>query len=386
MPNGPKLRVGLVFDDSLDTNDGVAQYVKTLGGWLVSQGHTVTYLVGDTKAGQWKGGKIVSLSRNIKVYFNGNKLSMPLFPKLGLMGQVIDEGRFDVLHVMLPCSPLMASRLVARASAKTKVVGTFHIFPAGRLSRAGSRLLRLFLYRTLRRMDAVISVSRPAQGFAARYYGIESTILPNPVRIADFRTNTISDKGSDIVFLGRLVERKGCNYLIKAFNLLSQSNKDAKLIIAGTGPEEDSLKRAVKDYDLSDKVSFLGYVDERDKAKLLASATVACFPSLYGESFGIVLIEAMAAGAGVVLGGNNPGYSSVLAEKPELLIDPKNTERFAERLDTLLQNEGLRESLREWQNHTVKQYDIEAVGPKVMDLYTSSIDKAHENGHNNSNG
>src|SRR5581483_312331 len=99
-----------------------------------------------------------------------------------------------------------------------------------------------------------------------------------------------------IVFLGRLVERKGVKYLIKAFNLLERNLPDAHLVIAGDGPQRPALEALVKEYNLQAKVSFLGYIEEEDKPSILASAAVACFPSLYGESFGIVLAEAMAAG------------------------------------------------------------------------------------------
>lgn len=386
MPSGPSLKVGLVFDDSLDSSDGVAQYVKTLGGWLTAQGHEVVYLVGETKSENWRGGKIYSLSRNVSVSFNGNKLSMPLLPKQRLIKDVLNKESFDVLHVMLPCSPLMAGRLVAAAPRPTAVVGTFHIFPSGWLSKIGSRLLRIALFPTLKKFQSVVSVSQPAQQFAHQAYGISSQILPNPIDLKAMRTTQAADSDNRIIFLGRLVPRKGCRQLIEAFDLLSREMPGVRLEIAGTGPQIQSLKKLAAAKGIKDKVSFLGFIDEADKPRLLASASIACFPSLYGESFGIVLLEAMAAGAGAVLGGDNPGYRSVLGDKPVLLVNPNDTDAFAERLKRLLMDRHLRREINSWQTAAVRQYDIGSVGPKVVRLYLAAIAKADRTIHNKRHG
>jgi phosphatidylinositol alpha-mannosyltransferase len=137
---------------------------------------------------------------------------------------------------------------------------------------------------------------------------------------------------------------------------------------------------------LGSRIEFLGYIKEDEKAKLLNSAAIACFPSLYGESFGIVLIEAMAAGSGVVLGGNNPGYISVLEARPKLLVNPKNASEFADRLGELLANNTLAKQLHEWQNKTVKQYDIEVVGPQILEVYNQAIARLSKKRHNRNHG
>src|SRR3989344_5742480 len=105
------LKIGFVFDDSLDSNDGVAQYVKTLGAWFSSQGHKVCYLVGESKTAQWRGGQVYSLARNQKVVFNGNRLSVPLPAKRSPIKLVLEQEDFDVLHVQLPHSPFMAQKV-----------------------------------------------------------------------------------------------------------------------------------------------------------------------------------------------------------------------------------------------------------------------------------
>jgi phosphatidylinositol alpha-mannosyltransferase len=383
MTKNRKLKVGLVFDDSLDKTDGVAQYVKTLGAWLSGQGHSVSYLVGETKMTHWQGGQVYSLANNASVKFNGNRLTMPVSSSKKHIKRVLDEHSFDVLHVMVPYSPLMASKIIKAAGTSTAVVGTFHIFPSGGLSRVGSRLLAVWLRPTLGRFDETVSVSQAAAGFAKSAFGIDSRVVPNPVSVDSFKTPSVEQSAQyQIVFLGRLVKRKGAEQLIKAFAELSKSLPQAQLSVAGDGPQRRQLEKLVSKLGLSERVRFLGFIPESQKPALLAGADLACFPSLYGESFGIVLIEAMAAGAGTVLGGDNPGYRSVLGNRPELLVNPDDTAVFAERLNQLLTDKKLSLEIHEWQMQAVKQYDIELVGARIEAMYQSQIAKRSKKRHN----
>src|SRR4051812_32795340 len=128
------MKIGFVFDDTLDSYDGVAQYVKTLGTWLSSQGHEVRYLVGQTKMIQWSGGKVYSLSKNQKVIFNGNRLSIPIAASSRKIKKVLAEENFDILHVQVPYSPFMAQKVIKSAGENTAIIGTFHVAPLGFLS------------------------------------------------------------------------------------------------------------------------------------------------------------------------------------------------------------------------------------------------------------
>jgi len=385
MKNGQRLKVGLVFDDTLDSSDGVAQYVKTLGAWLSVQGHHVTYLVGETRLTSWHGGRVYSLAKNIRVSFNGNRLSIPLPAGSWKIKQLMAAEKFDLIHVMVPYSPFLAAKVIKSVPEGGAIVGTFHIFPSGALSKFGSKLLRLVLARTLSRFGRIVSVSPAAADFAQTAYRIKTEIIPNTVDMNQFK-NAASQRAvpKTIVFLGRLVERKGAKYLIEAFSLLSIP--DARLIIAGSGPQRNDLEKLASNLGIKDKVRFLGFVEEADKPALLSGADIACFPSLYGESFGIVLIEAMAAGSGVVLAGDNPGYRSVLGERPELLVDPRNTKEFAERLSSFLTNNQQARQINVWQSETVKQYDIAAVGPRILKLYSGQIARLAKKSNNKTHG
>jgi phosphatidylinositol alpha-mannosyltransferase len=135
------------------------------------------------------------------------------------------------------------------------------------------------------------------------------------------------------------------------------------------------LVKPINPYNLQlqDKIKFLGFIEEEDKADLLASADIVCFPSLGGESFGIVLLEAMAAGAGVVIGGDNVGYRTVLGKRPDLLFNPKNPLELAGKLSGLFENKEIVKELHAWQQLEVKKYDVNVVGPRLLNIYASAI-------------
>lgn len=375
------LKIGFVFDDSLDRVDGVAQYVKTLGKWLTKQGYEVGYLVGETKMKSWAGGKIYSLAENIHVSFNGNRLTTPRPADKKRIDELLSNEAFDVLHIQMPYSPFMAKHAINLAPKLTAVVGTFHILPAGWMARWGTSLLRFTYGKSLKRIDKYFSVSENAAIFAEITFKIKSKVLPNVIE-ADLFVRPVPAKrtGHTIVFLGRLVERKGAMFLLKAFSNLAQQLPDAKLIVAGDGPERNRLEDYVRKSKLEQSIIFKGFIDEKEKASLLNSADIACFPALYGESFGIVLIEAMAAGAGVVIGGDNLGYRSVLDS--DMLINPRDTTSFANCLRQVLSNPELATNLHERQQAKVKQYDVEVVGPKLVQEYRDAVAKRRKSSDN----
>ncbi|OGL35289.1 hypothetical protein A3F38_01510 [Candidatus Saccharibacteria bacterium RIFCSPHIGHO2_12_FULL_48_21] len=372
-----KLKVGFVFDDSLDSNDGVAQYVRTLGGWLSTHGYSVKYLMGQTKARTWAGGEIYSLSKNLKVSFNQNQLSIPLPVRSAKIKEILDREKFDVLHVQMPHSPFLAQKIINAAKPNVAVVGTFHILPHGKLAHHGSKALRMLYGHQSQRFDEIISVSSPAAEFAQKVFGFGSRVVPNMVDISKFETNRPSQKSANprIVFLGRLVKRKGILELLRAYNILHQSDPQVRLIIAGDGPLMGQIQKYVKKNGLADRVELLGKITEDDKPMLLAAADIACFPATGGESFGIVLLEAMAAGSKVVLAGNNPGYRSVLGDQPAALINVLDTADFAKQLSDFLDDHKLISRVHKWQSEAVRNYDVNIVGPKIELIYQAAIAK-----------
>lgn len=368
------MKIGIVFDDSLDRSDGVQQYIKTIGRWLQDQSHTVHYLVGESDHTLNLDLTIHSLSKNFGVSGNQNILTLPLPADKDKISNLLENEQYDVLHVQMPYNPFLSGRVISAASRDTRIVGTFHIVGASWIENYGSKALSLAQRKTLKRFNEIVSVSDAAKEFAEKYFGIETKVIPNAVDIKKFlhgkKLKKFDDGMQNIVFMNRHVKRKGCEYLIDAVHWLDNRKMfdNRRLIVCSKGPLTEKLKLKAKQYGLSEKIIFEGFIAEEVKKDYLASADLAVYPSTGGESFGIVLIEAMASGA-LTLGGNNPGYTTVLGEKPELLIDPEDTEGFARRIDELLGDEEWAKKLIEWQTEEVKKYDVDAVGKQLEKLY-----------------
>ncbi len=372
------MKIGLVVDDTLDKPDGVQQYVLLLGEWLAAQGHEVHYLVGQTSRSDIA--HIHSLSRNVAVTFNKNKLTIPLPAKRRAIKQLLQTEQFDVLHVQMPYSPFLAGRIIAAAPATTAIIGTFHILPYAALERTATRLLGAILRRNLRRFDKVLAVSQPAAIFAKQAFGVEATVLPNVVNLSALQSTQGPERKTSpitrIVFLGRLVERKGALQLLKAVvGLPADIRSMVEVHIGGKGALLSTLQDYAQAHDLASQVSFDGFITEEAKSSFLHQADIAVFPAMGGESFGIVLLEGMAANAGVVLGGSNPGYASVLAPWPETLFDPQDTATFSSTLQRFISDDAIKTRIHDEQQQAVKQYDVAYVGPQLVDIYQNAVAK-----------
>lgn len=368
------MKIGLVLDDTLDTPDGVQQYVLQVGTWLSAQGHEVHYLVGQTDRKDLA--NVHVLSRNLKVRFNGNRMSMPLPVSRRRLKLFLAEQQFDVLHVQVPYSPFMAGRLIKVAPERTAVIGTFHILPYTRLVTWANRLLAVMNHRSGRRFDRMLAVTAPAGLFAERTYGYTTEVVPNPVNLAQFSCPTSDDPMLNIVFLGRLVVRKGVMQLLRAVTYLRDGQLytgHCRVHIGGKGALAAELADYVKAHGLEGLVELHGFVPEADKAAFLARADIAVFPSLGGESFGISLLEGMAAARGVVLAGNNPGYASVMQPYLDQLFDPNDTKAFAELLAWHLDHPAARARAAELQRGYVQHFDINVVGARLLAIYTRAL-------------
>lgn len=371
------MKIGLVFDDSLDKTDGVAQYVLITGEWLRDQGHEVHYLVGETKRNDIK--TLHSLSRNVKVSFNKNRMTMPLPAGKQKIRELLQREQFDILHIQMPYSPFLAGRIISAADEDTAVVGTFHILPYSKMVHTANRLLGIMQKRTLARFDKIMATSPPAAKFARQTYGINCQVVSLGIPLKRFfKAKPLADYDDKrtIVFLGRLVERKGCQYLLRAVAKLKKNDKlaaDVRIIICGDGPLRAQLEQYVKDKHLQDNVEFKGFISEESKPRYLASADIAIYPSTGGESFGIVLLEAMAAVRGAVLGGDNPGYRSVIGKRSSAIFNPVNTDLLAEKLGNLLTNKKLRVQAQHWQIKHVEQFDIGVVGREIVLVYEQAL-------------
>ncbi len=379
------MRVGFVLDESLDGTDGVQQYVLRVSDWLRSEGHEVHYLVGETTRTDVP--NIHSLTSNLHVRFNGNRLSTPLPASRTTLQTVLDELQLDVLHIQAPYSPFMAGRIMKLATKDTAVIGTFHILPYSRLASFANYGLGLLNRLSAQRFDAMMAVSAPAQAFAASHYGLTSTVVPNCFDFRTFRAGKADSEQKSIVYLGRLVERKGSLELVRAVAFLyerGQWPKGWRVVLGGKGQLQDTIRRFLVQHKLDDIVSLRGFVEENKKADFLAQADIAVFPSTAGESFGISLLEAFAASRGVVLAGDNPGYRSVMEGFESQLFNPKNTEAFAALLADWMHNAPGRARLADMQRTYVERFDAGTVGEQIMAVYEKALQSRRPSWHNES--
>lgn len=365
------MTIGYVLDDTLDKADGVQQATIAIAEKMRTLGHDVHYIVTETKRTDLK--NVHVMSRYISLKFNGNSVRTPWPASRKQITKLFLDIQFDILHVQLPYSPFMAARVVQAAPSNVVVVGTFHILPYGRLAPYATALLGKVLSGTLRRFDAFTAVSEPALFFMKQSFSVEGIVIPNPVNVAYYRSftaasNTTKDRNVNIVFIGRFEKRKGVVELVDAIAALpAPLLRNVKVIMCGQGPYRDVLVK--RSLGASLPITFPGFVTEQEKARYLSSADIAVFPSTGGESFGIVLAEAMAAGAGVTLGGDNPGYRSVLSAWSDTVLDTLNPTLFAKQLERFITDKKLRQSIGEQQQKAVSKYDIQLVCERFEQLY-----------------
>ena len=372
------LTIGFVFDDTLDALDGVQQHIITIGTELVRRGHDVHYLVGETHHSPVP--QTVSLARNVMVSFNGNRMRIPLPVRKREIRAALAHNNYDILHIQAPYSPLFGGRVLECAPQSTGVVATYHIAPIDRRARYGGRALGLVNAHSHRRVDEVIAVSQVAAQYAQFTSHTHGTIIANPVNVEKFATAahraTRDAAHPHIVFLGRLVPRKGAQLLLDALDYGERHGMfpmpGLHVTIAGEGPlMDDCVQRAAR---LRTPVQFVGTVDE-SKADLLASADVAVFPAIGGETFGIVLPEAIASGAGVTLAGDNPGYRWTMRGDEDALfsVGPDHARVLAERIERALTDAPWARRLHAREEALLDRYNVQAVTDEVEQVYARAI-------------
>ncbi|PKV07717.1 phosphatidyl-myo-inositol alpha-mannosyltransferase [Bifidobacterium pseudolongum subsp. pseudolongum] len=372
------LTIGFVFDDTLDALDGVQQHIITIGTELARRGHDVHYLVGETHHSPVP--QTVSLARNVMVSFNGNRMRIPLPVRKREIRAALAHNNYDILHIQAPYSPLFGGRVLECAPQSTGVVATYHIAPIDRRARYGGRALGLVNAHSHRRVDEVIAVSQVAAQYAQFTSHTHGTIIANPVNVEKFATAahraTRDAAHPHIVFLGRLVPRKGAQLLLDALDYGERHGMfpmpGLHVTIAGDGPlMDDCVQRAAR---LRTPVQFVGTVDE-GKAALLASADVAVFPAIGGETFGIVLPEAIASGAGVTLAGDNPGYRWTMRGDEDALfsVGPDHARVLAERIERALTDAPWARRLHAREEALLDRYNVQAVTDEVEQVYARAI-------------
>ncbi|MFC1780453.1 glycosyltransferase family 4 protein [Patescibacteria group bacterium] len=366
------MKIGLVLDTTLDSDAGVQQYFKGLARYLLSKGHNVRFLVPPSKnRGEFRG-KVISFGKSISLHGNANIVPTVIFVRKQKIKETLERENFDILHISAPFSPILGAKILTLA--RCPIVASYVVLARSELYRKFSSCLRLLLDSVYKRIDAFVAISTSAKKEAESVIPGNYKIIPIGVDLEKYSNKVLKlkkfkDIKQNILFLGRLEERKGCEYIIRAFAKAKKELKNIRLIIAGDGSLRKKLEELVKKLNLKNVV-FEGYVNEEIKQKYYATADVCVFPSIYGESFGVVLIEAMASGK-VTLAFSNEGYSFVLKNLPELLVENRNVEQLSRKLLKYLKDKNLREEYERKCLQEARKFSWESVGERIEKVYNS---------------
>lgn len=294
--------------------------------------------------------------------------------------RAVEAEKFDVLHFHEPGLPLIGKQMLDRSTSVN--VATFHAkLPDTIMSKTIAKVVTPYLRSILDDLDELTVGSESAADYIRTLTDRPLHYIPNGVDLEMFKPVPRKAPGErkKILFIGRLEHRKGVKYLVRAFEKLTHGRDDIDLLIAGSGPDQEKLELQVASADLKN-VHFLGYIDHETKLQLLAEADLFCSPAIFGESFGLVLLEAMATGL-VTVAGDNPGYAGVMQDRGALsLVNPHDTADFARRLQLLLENEDLRKSWRAWGLEYVKKYDYRNIIEQYETQYEQALLKHQQKG------
>ena len=357
------MRVGLVCPYDLSAAGGVQGQVIGLARALVRLGHSVG-IVAPGDAPYDVHATIVGRSYRFRV--NGSSAPMAPQPSAAVRTvRSLRDGHFDVLHVHEPLAPSIT--IAALLSHPAPVVATVHA--AG--DRTPYRWLAAPLRRLADRIDARVAVSEPAARLARRHLGGCYEILFNGIDLQPFRGERRAG-GDDrtILFVGRHEPRKGLDVLLDA---LAHLPADVTVRIAGEGSATAGLRERHRG---DPRVCWLGRLSEADKVRELRGAAVLCAPSRHGESFGMVLLEAMAAGTPIVA-GDLPGYRAVSADgAAAILVPPGNPRALADGLMRALSDERLVADQRARGAQQARSWSMDELARRYVDIYARTVASA----------
>lgn len=372
------MKIGLVCPYSVNKQGGVQEVVLALKDGLQKRGHTVKMITPLPR------GNDIEHPDDI-IFFGTSTDFRSVARTTAQISSTADNEHvdallakedFDILHFHEPWIPFLSRQLLQRS--KSVNIATFHSkVPESLVPRSFVKVMTPYLRSVMKYLHVYTAVSESGAEYVAGMIDDPISIIPNGVDVKKYQKVIPKKKPLDeeepvILFIGRLEGRKGVKYLINAFQVFSQDNPNAKLLIIGDGPEREKLELLAEDLKLTN-VDFLGHVSEQAKLDLLAEADLLCSPALFGESFGIVLLEGMATGT-VCIAGDNSGYEGVMQGVGAIsLVNPEDTKEFARRIDMLIHEKGLRSLWQEWAGSYVKQFDNPKIVAQYEKLYVESL-------------
>jgi len=335
------VKIGLVTPYVYPVPGGVNEHVRYLYQNLRLHGHDVRIISSSHGLQRASEGDVIRLGKGFSMPTNGSVGTITVSPRyVGLVDDMLEREQFDVLHFHEPFVPFLSLILLRRSRSVN--IATFHAYAGFSFSyEFGSRVMQ----GHARLLHGRIAVSAAARHFIDRYFPGDYKIIPNGVDVDRYGHAVPLSRWQDgvhnLLFIGRHEPRKGLLDLLKAYRILRRNGCPCRLLIVGSGPQEREARRYVMTRRLAG-VEFLGRVSDGEKAQLLKSADVFVAPSTGQESFGIVLLEAMAAGAPIVASDIH-GYKGVVKRGEQgLLVPPGEPKELAGAIERLLADRPLR--------------------------------------------
>ena len=378
------MNIGIVSPYYMHLSGGVQNLIKDLQLFLSQQGHQVLIIaprphleenVEHTPSG------ILLLGASVEINFkNPFHTTFPIaHSQKDLITDFLLDQNFDILNIHEPWMPFLPYQILQ--AAHCPVVGTTHArWPRSLLNKSLEKLRSPYFKAVIKRVDQMTAVSAvAARNVVDIYEDYPVNIIPNGINYQEFSKATKKSQPSlsspFMLFLNRLEKRKGPKLLLKAYRIYAQEMGDQALplIIAGRGPQKRSLEAYVANYNLGHLIHFEGYVSHERKLELMSTASLYVSPAPYGESFGIVLLEAMAANLPIVA-GNNAGYRGVLKDTgAQSLINPYKSSYFAKHLQRLGHQEEIRKEWQAWAATEIQKYDFAKIGAAYEACFQQAV-------------
>jgi phosphatidyl-myo-inositol alpha-mannosyltransferase len=362
------VKIGLVTPYVYPLPGGVNDHVGHLYEALRGRGHDVRILTASHGLQRSSEGDVIRIGKGFSVPSNGSMGTVTVSPRYRSQIQaVLDREQFDLLHFHEPFVPLLA--LFTLRESRSVNVATFHAYSG---YAPGYQLGGKMLGPVARNLHGRIAVSAAARHFADRYLPGDYKVIPNGVDRDRFAHAVPIARWQDgcpnILFVGRLESRKGLLPLLKAYRILRKSGRACRLLVVGSGPQEREARRYVMTRRLPD-VEFLGRVPDAEKVQLFKTADVYVSPATGRESFGIVLLEAMAAGTAIVCSDIH-GYKGVVRRGEEaLLVPPGESRPLAEAIRRVLDDPDLRDRMRQSGLERVVEFGWDRIAARVEAYY-----------------
>ena len=358
---------------------GVTNHINSLAAQFRGWGHTARIIAPCSAPHRVDDEDFIPMGRPVPVPSGGSiarvSFSIWLRPRIKAL---LQKEAFDVIHLHEPMAGFVTLNTLAVSKSLNSVnIGTFHTYRGTKLYKIGGVKLGM---PYIRRLHGRIAVSQPAYQFISRHFPAEYEIIPNGVEVDSFSEAApfphLRDGMINLLFVGRLEKRKGLKYLLSAYSKLKWDWPNLRLIVVGPGKPDDDSYRIMGERNLKDVV-FVGRVSDEEKARYYKSADIFCSPATGKESFGIVLLEAMAAGKPVVA-SDIEGHSSVLTHDHDgLLVPPKNDQALADSIAKLLHDPDLRTRIAASGRRKVEEFRWERVAGRVLGYYESLLDGRH---------